>query len=128
MGFYQLDHFVLTVCNLSATLQFYGEVLQIPIITFGGDRKALQIGAQKINLHVATAPIAPHAEYPTPGSADFCLITQTPLSNLMARLQTHGIKIELGPVNRTGAQGSLRSIYLRDPDSNLVEIANQQQG
>ncbi|MEM6521294.1 MAG: VOC family protein [Cyanobacteria bacterium P01_D01_bin.71] len=127
MSCYQLDHFVLTVSDLAATRQFYGEVLQVPIITFEGDRQALQIGHQKINLHVAAAPIAPCARYPTPGSADFCLITQTPLAAMITRLQTRGIEIEQGPVERTGAQGPLWSIYLRDPDGNLVEIANQQQ-
>ncbi|MEM6838574.1 MAG: VOC family protein [Cyanobacteria bacterium P01_C01_bin.120] len=126
MSFYQLDHFVLTVSDLAATLQFYGEVLQMPIITFGGDRQALQIGRQKINLHVAASPIVPHAHSPVPGSADFCLITQTPLNALINRLQSQGISIELGPVERTGARGQLWSIYLRDPDGNLIEIANYQ--
>lgn len=124
MHFYQLDHFVLTVADLNATLTFYAEVLQIPIITFGDGRKALKINHQKINLHVADALIAPHAKRPTPGTADFCLITHTPLTTVTANLRKAGIAIELGPVERTGAQGKLRSIYLRDPDGNLVEIAN----
>ena len=124
MHFYQLDHLVLTVTDLTASLKFYSEVLQIPIITFGASRKALQIGHQKINLHVAAAPIAPHAKYPTPGSADICLLTHTPLVSVMNHLETAGVVIELGPVKRTGAQSPLWSIYLRDPDGNLIEIAN----
>lgn len=124
MHFYQIDHWVLTVTDLTASLKFYSEILQIPIITFGAGRKALQIGHQKINLHIADAPIAPHAKYPTPGSADICLLTNTPLSTFITNLETAGVAIELGPVPRTGAQSQLWSIYLRDPDGNLIEIAN----
>lgn len=124
MPFYQLDHWVLTVTDLDASLKFYAEVLQIPIITFGADRKALQLGHQKINLHVADAPIAPYAKHPTPGSADLCLLTDVPLARFITVLETAGVAIELGPVQRTGAQSQLWSIYLRDPDGNLIEIAN----
>ena len=124
MHFYQLDHSVLTVTDLTASLKFYSEVLQIPIITFGTDRKALQIGHQKINLHVAEDPIAPHAKCPTPGSADICLLIDVPINNFITVLETAGVVIELGPVQRTGAQSQLWSIYLRDPDGNLIEIAN----
>lgn len=124
MRFYQLDHIVLTVTDLAKSLAFYAEVLQIPVVTFGNGRQALQLGYQKINLHVVDAAIAPHAACPTPGSADICLVTDIPLTTVMAELTAAGVVLELGPVPRAGAQGQLWSIYIRDPDNNLVEIAN----
>ena len=124
MYFYQLDHLILTVTDLTTSLRFYAEVLQMPVITFGNSRKAVQIGHQKINFHVAEAPIVPHAKYPPPGAADICLLTDIPLSALIADLETAGIAVALGPVRRSGVQSPLWSIYFRDPDGNLIEVAN----
>lgn len=121
---YRLDHLVLTVQDVDQTCQFYQQVLGVAIITFGGDRRALQLGAQKINLHAATAPFSPQARVPTPGAADFCLLTATPLTEMMTRLQQLQVPIIAGPIQRSGAQGPLLSIYIQDPDGNLIEIAN----
>jgi catechol 2,3-dioxygenase-like lactoylglutathione lyase family enzyme len=93
-------------------------------ITFGGGRKALAFGAQKINLHQAGREFEPKAERPTPGSADFCLVTSVPLAEVIAHLDSCGVAIIEGPVAKTGATGPLRSVYFRDPDLNLVEVSN----
>lgn len=123
---YHLDHIVLTVQDIEQTCQFYQQILGIPCITFGQGRRALQLGTQKINLHSATQPLSPHARTPLPGSADICLVTDVPLAKLTAHIQQCGIEIEMGPVERTGSQKKLQSIYIRDPDGNLVELANEQ--
>lgn len=120
-----IDHIVLTVRDIEATLRFYTQGLGMRAETFGDGRHALNFGQQKFNLHQAGAEFEPKARTPTPGSADFCLITRTPLDAVVRHLQTCGLSIESGPVPRTGALGPLQSIYLRDPDDNLVEIANQ---
>nr|WP_206529794.1 VOC family protein [Brevibacillus sp. SYP-B805] len=119
-----LDHFVLTVKDLEATCRFYAEVLGMEVVTFGGGRKALKFGSQKINLHEAGKEFEPKALCPTPGSADICFITETPLSDVIQHLTSRGVTIIEGPVERTGAVGKIRSVYLRDPDHNLVEISN----
>lgn len=118
-----LDHWVLTVQDLVATCQFYSN-LGMEIVTFDSGRTALQFGHQKINLHQVGAELEPHARYPQPGSADLCFLLETPLEGAIAHLQAQGIPILLGPVLRTGATGSIASIYLRDPDGNLVELAS----
>lgn len=118
----RIDHLVLTVRDIEATCDFYVRVLHMEPVTFEG-RRALRFGQQKINLHSADAPISPHAEHPTPGSADLCLISSTPLSEVVAHLQRMGVALVEGPVRRTGAKGHMTSVYLRDPDSNLVEIS-----
>lgn len=119
-----LDHLVLTVRDLAATRDFYGRGLGLPEHVAEDGRVALLIGRQKINLHEAQgAPILPRAASPTPGSADFCLIADRPLDAVMRGLEDRGMQIGLGPVDRHGARGPMRSIYLRDPDGNLVEIA-----
>ncbi|HEY9763554.1 MAG TPA: VOC family protein [Trichocoleus sp.] len=120
----QLDHLVLTVNDLAATCQFYSD-LGMEVITFGSGRTALQFGQQKINLHLVGAEIAPHAHCPQAGSADLCFLVETPLVDAIAHLQARGIPILLGPVLRTGAAGPVESIYLRDPDGNLVELASR---
>lgn len=119
-----IDHLVLTVADVEATCAFYARVLGSPIVTFGEQRRALQIGKQKINLHPLGNSYFPKAQTPLPGSADLCFLSDTALAAWQVHLQKCGVSIELGPVPRTGASGPLLSIYLRDPDGNLIEIAN----
>ena len=119
----RIDHFVLTVASVEASCAFYRDVLGFEVVTFGEGRKALCFGAQKINLHQAGAEFEPKAARPVPGSADFCLIAAEPLDAVIAHLQACSVPVEEGPVKRTGAQGPIRSVYIRDPDGNLVEIA-----
>jgi catechol 2,3-dioxygenase-like lactoylglutathione lyase family enzyme len=123
-----LDHLVLTVVEFVRTCDFYGRVLGMEHAVFGEGRHALVFGAQKINLHEAGREFEPKAAAPTPGSADLCFWTQTPLENVIERLQEAAIVVEQGPVGRTGARGPIVSVYLRDPDGNLIEISNYQQG
>ena len=118
-----LDHLVLTVRDLDAAIAFYTRVLGMTEVTFGGGRKALAFGAQKINLHVAGAELKPHALNPTRGSADLCFLAAVPLADAMAHVRACGVAIEEGPVPRTGATGPIVSFYLRDPDGNLIEVA-----
>lgn len=120
----RLDHFVIHVQNLEVALDFYARVLGLEVVTFGDNAKAVQIGSQKINVHQASLTYTPEAAQPVVGSGDFCLITKTPLTEVIAHLHSHGVEIELGPVPRTGAQGPMQSVYVRDPDGNLVEIAH----
>jgi catechol 2,3-dioxygenase-like lactoylglutathione lyase family enzyme len=119
----RLDHFVLTVRNIDETCSFYNRTLGFEVVTFGMGRKALAFGQQKINLHQAGAEFDPKARNPAPGSADFCLITERPLAEIIRRLEAEGVKVEEGPVPRTGAAGPITSIYFRDPDGNLIEVA-----
>jgi catechol 2,3-dioxygenase-like lactoylglutathione lyase family enzyme len=121
----RLDHLVLTVRDIEATVAFYTRVLGMEMVTFGKGRKALRFGRQKINLHQAGHEFEPHAAAPTPGSADFCLLTHVPIEDVVMHVIDCGVAIELGPVPRDGALGRILSIYLRDPDGNLVEIANE---
>lgn len=121
----QLDHLVLTVANLEATCRFYSNVLGMQIIEFAGGRKALQFGARKLNLHQAGAEFPPHALQPTPGSVDICFLTSTPMEEVIGHLTAHRIDIIEGPIRRTGAAGPILSVYFRDPDGNLIELANQ---
>lgn len=123
----RIDHVVLTVQDIDATCDFYARALGMTVETFGDSntkRIALRFGRQKFNLHRAGREFEPKAKTPVPGSADFCLITETPLDDVIAYLKSCGVTIEEGPVPRTGATGKIRSVYLRDPDGNLVEIAN----
>jgi catechol 2,3-dioxygenase-like lactoylglutathione lyase family enzyme len=119
-----LDHLVLTVASIERACDFYARALGMTIEAFGEGRKALRFGDQKINLHQAGHEFEPKALRPTPGSADLCFIATTPLDQVVAHLEALGIAIEEGPVARTGATGPIRSVYLRDPDANLIEIAN----
>ncbi|MBT9332071.1 VOC family protein [Paracidobacterium acidisoli] len=118
-----LDHIALTVGNIDATIDFYTEALGMEAVTFEG-RRALNFGLQKINLHQRGHELSPHALRPTPGSGDLCFITETPLESVIEYLTLLRVRIELGPVERTGAMGKIRSVYLRDPDQNLIEISN----
>ena len=118
----------MTVRDMDATLRFYQDKLQVPVVQFGeGDKKrvALQFGDQKINLHQQGAEIDPHADKPTPGALDLCFLISLNTPDLLTYLDTHQIEIELGPVQRDGATGPLLSIYIRDPDQNLIELAQQ---
>jgi catechol 2,3-dioxygenase-like lactoylglutathione lyase family enzyme len=120
----RLDHLVLTVADLEATIEFYSHVLGMEVATFADGRKAVAFGNQKINLHQAGHEFEPKASRPTPGSADLCFVSETSLETWGSYLAVLGVSVELGPVERTGALGTMRSIYLRDPDGNLIEIAN----
>jgi len=118
-----LDHLVLTVHDIEATCTFYETVLGMNVITFGAGRKALRFGSQKINLHEAGKEFEPKAAHPTPGSADLCLLTNSSLAEFLEHLSNHHVPVIEGPVVRTGAMGPIRSIYLRDPDENLIEVS-----
>jgi catechol 2,3-dioxygenase-like lactoylglutathione lyase family enzyme len=120
----RIDHIVLTVADIDATCEFYSRALNMQVLTFGAGRIALSFGQQKINLHQAGKEFEPKAMRPTPGSADICLITETPISQVMLHLQACGVDLLEGPVRRTGATGPLLSVYFRDPDSNLIEVSN----
>ncbi len=120
----RLDHMVLTVADIDATCAFYGRVLGMEKVVFAGARTALAFGRQKINLHPAGNEYVPHAAHPAPGSGDLCLITETPLQNVIAHLEACGVAVEEGPVPKTGATGPITSVYFRDPDGNLIEVAN----
>jgi len=124
MNVKSLDHLVLTVRDLAAAIDFYTRALGMREISFGAGRKALAFGTQKINLHLAGHEFEPKAQHPTPGSADLCFLTDTPVDQYAAHLRSLGLAVLEGPVARTGATGPLLSIYLRDPDSNLIEISN----
>ena len=124
MRLLQLDHLVLTVKDIQASCDFYSTILGMEVITFGDNRKALHFGEQKINLHQAGQEFEPKAAMPTPGSADLCFLTETPLDDIILHLGDYGLRVEEGPVMRTGATCPLISIYIRDPDNNLIEIAN----
>jgi catechol 2,3-dioxygenase-like lactoylglutathione lyase family enzyme len=118
-----LDHLVLTVRDLDAALAFYGDVLGMEIVSFGAGRKALKFGNQKINLHIAGKEFEPKASRPTPGSADLCFLVEGPLAEVVAELTANHVPIVEGPVRRTGATGPIESVYVRDPDGNLIELS-----
>ncbi|HKN30851.1 MAG TPA: VOC family protein [Roseiarcus sp.] len=118
-----IDHFVITVADLEATLAFYERVLGLGILRSPGRPAALMVASQKINVHQADHTFEPKAMRPTAGAADFCLVTGRMLDEVAARLSDHGVDIELGPVERTGALGKMTSIYFRDPDGNLIEVS-----
>jgi len=118
-----LDHLVLTTIDAPACIDFYTRVLGMRLETFADGRQALRFGNQKINLHRRGHEFEPKAHLPVPGALDLCFIADQPLASVIERLQQAGWPIVEGPVERTGATGRLRSIYLRDPDLNLIEIA-----
>lgn len=119
-----LDHLVVTVKSIEDTCRFYGTVLGMQAVTFGAGRVALQFGSQKINLHQAGQEFEPKAAHPLPGSADLCFCTDVPLAQVIQHVTACGIQIIEGPVERTGARGPIVSVYVRDPDDNLIEISN----
>ena len=124
-----LDHLVLTVTDVAASVAFYRDILGLQPLEFqaadGSRRWALAFGAQKINLHPAQTPFTPHAPHPRAGSADLCFLSSTPLDAWLAYLKASGQTVIEGPVQRSGALGPIVSLYIRDPDGNLLEIANQ---
>ncbi len=124
-----LDHLVLTVADIAETLGFYRDVLGMTAQRFmpadGVERWALKLGAQKINLHQVGREFEPKAKVATAGSADLCFLSDVALEEWAAHLADHGVEVIEGPVKRTGAQGAIMSLYLRDPDGNLLEISNQ---
>lgn len=120
----RIDHIVLTVADVEKTCDFYRKVLGMNAMTFGDGRTALAFGSQKINLHAAGKEFKPRAGSPTPGSADICLITLDPMKEVMDHLASCGVEVIEGPVERTGAVGRILSVYFRDPEGNLIEVAN----
>lgn len=121
-----IDHVVLTVKDLAATVEFYERVLGLrPFVFAGGTRTALALGRQKLNLHEVGREFLPNAREARPGSADLCFLTETPLDQVVAALEAHRVEIEHGPDSADGAEGPLKSIWIRDPDANLIELANR---
>jgi catechol 2,3-dioxygenase-like lactoylglutathione lyase family enzyme len=123
-----VDHIVLTTRDLDACVRFYTEALGMKLETFRTpteERRALKFGRQKINLHVWGKEFTPRAHVAVPGSLDLCFIASVPLDEVIAILKKKNIKIEEGPVTKTGAVSKLRSVYVRDPDLNLIEISEQ---
>lgn len=120
----RIDHLVLTVSDIERTCDFYSRVLGMRAVEFDGGRRALAFGGQKINLHQAGEEFEPHAAHPTPGSADLCFITEVPTDEVLRELESHGIEVVSGPVERTGVLGPMESVYFRDPDGNLIEVSN----
>ena len=123
-----IDHLVLTVKNLQATIQFYTDIMGMHLVDFRdkdhNTRYALSFGQQKINLHQAGKEFVPHAGRPTSGSADLCFLSDTPVEEIRLLLSQKNIEVLEGPVQRTGANGPILSIYFEDPDGNLIEVAN----
>jgi catechol 2,3-dioxygenase-like lactoylglutathione lyase family enzyme len=120
-----VDHVVLTVADVEASVAWYRDVLGMQPATFGDGRRAVHFGAHKLNFHpLDGGTAAPVAARPTPGSADLCLVVQDSADAVLVRLRSHGVEPETGPVRRTGARGPMTSVYVRDPDGNLVELAS----
>lgn len=119
-----IDHIVLTVSDINTTVDFYQNVLGMELSSFAQGRTALTFGSQKLNLHQHGSEFEPHAQSPLPGSIDLCFITETPLDEAMLQVKDQGVSIIEGPVHKTGALGQLKSFYFRDPDMNLIEVAN----
>lgn len=118
-----IDHVVLTVRDISKTIDFYQRVLGMRHVVFEGTFNALHFGAQKINLHPFRSEYLPHADIPAPGTGDMCLICDGEIEEVVRDLGLHAVEIEVGPVGQTGARGSMSSVYIRDPDRNLIELA-----
>ncbi len=123
-----LDHLVLTTNNENACIDFYTRVLGMPLESFVGGtppvtRQAFKFGQQKINLHIKGSEFEPKAHLPVPGALDLCFIASVPLQQVIDKLQRESWPIIEGPVLRTGATHKIRSVYVRDPDLNLIEIS-----
>ena len=129
MSFF-IDHVVITVFDINKSVHFYSNILGMELQEFlsstdNRKRKSLKFGRQKINLHEASKPFKPHANKPLPGTMDICFLSEIGVSDWIKIFDKFDIKIEDGPVQKTGANGQIRSIYVRDPDKNLIEISNQ---
>jgi catechol 2,3-dioxygenase-like lactoylglutathione lyase family enzyme len=118
-----IDHVVLTTRDEGKCIEFYAGVLGMSVERYGDERIALRFGRQKINVHQPAVMASLKAGVPTPGSLDLCFLASIPLDQVIARLGAHGIALVAGPVIRAGAVSNIRSVYVRDPDANLVEIA-----
>jgi catechol 2,3-dioxygenase-like lactoylglutathione lyase family enzyme len=118
-----IDHIVITTANLERCLDFYTGVLGMQLERFGAGRLALRFGDHKFNVHPPGFDAGIKARTPTPGSLDLCFLADVPLDKVVARLQAHGVPVEEGPIERTGARFAIRSVYVRDPDGNLIEIS-----
>ncbi|MGZ5033512.1 MAG: VOC family protein [Usitatibacter sp.] len=123
----RIDHLVLTVFDIERTIDFYARVLGMQPVTFAEGRRGLAFGRQKLNLHQAGREFEPKALKPGPGAIDLCLVSETPLEQVMAQLKADGVAIIEGPVPKTGALGPMMSVYFRDPDGNLIEVSNYPQ-
>lgn len=121
-----LDHLVLTVADIGRTCDFYERVLGMKRALFGEGRTALHFGNQKINLHPADNLPDPNVRHATPGAADLCFITTTPIAEVVQHLEEEGVAVITGPDQRAGARADLVSVYFYDPDENLIEVANEQ--
>ncbi len=119
----KLDHFVLTISDLEKTKFFYCKILDMDYSEFGEGRRALHFGTSKINLHIAGKEFEPKAHLARPGTADLCFIIEGSLASMRERLAANGVPILEGPVSRTGATGPITSLYVRDPDLNLIELS-----
>ncbi len=118
-----IDHIVITTADLECCLDFCTRTLGMALERFGGGRLALRFGDQKFNVHPPGFDAGIKARVPTPGSLDLCFLSSVPLDEVVARLRAHNIPIEEGPIERTGARFAIRSVYVRDPDGNLIEIS-----
>ena len=123
-----LDHVVVNVSDVNRACEFYERVLGAEIVEFGAGRKAVQIGNQKLNLHDAGSRADPVASHPAVGAADLCILTETPIADVVHHLGALAVEIIVGPVERTGATGPILSVYIRDPDGSLIEISNPMVG
>jgi len=122
MAISRIDHVVLTARDMPATVSFYTEVLGMRLETFADNRKALMFGEQKINLHEYGHEYEPRAHLAVPGSQDWCFVIDEPMTTLIARLKERNVAIIEGPGHRSGAMGTINSVYVRDPDLNLIEL------
>ncbi len=127
---FNIDHVVITVSDMNKSIDFYSNILGMELHEFLSStdnvkRKSLKFGKQKINLHEASKPFKPHAHNPFPGTMDICFLTQINIEHWIKTFNKFNINIEEGPVQKTGANGPIRSIYVRDPDKNLIEISNK---
>ena len=125
-----IDHVVITVTDINNSIHFYSNILGMELQEFlstsdNVKRKSLKFGSQKINLHEASKPFKPHANNPIPSAMDICFLSEINIDDWIKIFNKFNIKIEDGPVKKTGANGPIRSIYVRDPDKNLIEISNQ---
>jgi len=122
MNIRNIDHITLTVSDEERSVRWYHEVFDLPIIEFGDGRRGVKLGKQKINFQQADAPHLPVAKHPLAGSADFAIIATDPLANILSHLTNYAVEIVDGPLPKEGALGPMTSVYVRDPDENLIEI------